>query len=89
MLAIQKYKNKEIAIYGMGITGRSAAKTFKNMGAKEISRALFLHLLKKSTSEKGQFDILCSKVINKKLIKKDVRTKIQQTIYNSIIYHSI
>ena len=34
MLAIQKYKNKEIAIYGMGITGRSAAKTFKNMGAK-------------------------------------------------------
>ena len=24
----------------------------RNMGAKEISRALFLHLLKKSTSEK-------------------------------------
>ena len=34
MLATQKYKNKRIAIYGMGLTGRSAAKTLKNLGAK-------------------------------------------------------
>ncbi len=34
MVLIKKYKNKEIAIYGMGITGCSAAKTFKKMGAK-------------------------------------------------------
>ena len=42
----------------------------RTMGAKEISRALFLHLLKKSTSQKGQFDNLCGNVIDKKLIKK-------------------
>ena len=34
MLATQKYKNKRIAIYGMGLTGCSAAKTLKNLGAK-------------------------------------------------------
>ena len=34
MLTSQKYKNKKIAIYGMGITGCSAAKTLKKLGAK-------------------------------------------------------
>ena len=34
MLAFQKYQNKKIAIYGMGITGRSVAKTFKKMKVK-------------------------------------------------------
>jgi len=34
MLALQKYKNKKIAIYGMGITGVSAAKAFKKLNAK-------------------------------------------------------
>ena len=34
MLVSQKYQNKKIAIYGMGITGRSVAKTFKKMKAK-------------------------------------------------------
>jgi len=34
MLAYQKYKNKKIAIYGMGITGCSAATTLKKLGAK-------------------------------------------------------
>ena len=34
MLALQKYQNKKIAIYGMGITGYSAAKTFKKLKAK-------------------------------------------------------
>jgi len=34
MLASQKYKNKKIAIYGMGITGCSAATTLKKLGAK-------------------------------------------------------
>ena len=34
MLALQKYKNKKIAIYGMGITGCSAATTLKKLGAK-------------------------------------------------------
>ena len=34
MVALQKYQNKKIAIYGMGITGRSAAKALKKSGAK-------------------------------------------------------
>ena len=34
MAFLQKYINKEIAIYGMGITGLSAAKVFRNSKAK-------------------------------------------------------
>ena len=34
MFASQKYQNKKIAIYGMGITGCSAAKALKKLGAK-------------------------------------------------------
>jgi len=34
MLALQKYQNKKIAIYGMGITGCSVAKTLGKSGAK-------------------------------------------------------
>ena len=34
MVAPQKYQNKKIAIYGMGITGCSAAKVFKRLEAK-------------------------------------------------------
>ena len=34
MFALQKYQNKKIAIYGMGITGLSAAKTFKKLNAE-------------------------------------------------------
>jgi UDP-N-acetylmuramoylalanine--D-glutamate ligase len=34
MVTLQKYKDKKIAIYGMGITGCSAAKTFKRLKAK-------------------------------------------------------
>ena len=34
MSTIHKYKNKKIAIYGMGITGCSAAKEFKKVKAK-------------------------------------------------------
>tara|TARA_Y100001970_G_C14219113_1_gene851517 strand:- start:167 stop:1471 length:1305 start_codon:yes stop_codon:yes gene_type:complete len=34
MLTSQKYFNKKVAIYGMGITGYSAAKTLKKLGAK-------------------------------------------------------
>tara|TARA_Y100000590_G_scaffold452093_1_gene594599 strand:- start:444 stop:1757 length:1314 start_codon:yes stop_codon:yes gene_type:complete len=34
MLDLKKYRNKKIAIYGMGITGCSAAKTFKKLKAK-------------------------------------------------------
>tara|TARA_Y100000590_G_scaffold458393_1_gene613012 strand:+ start:1446 stop:2756 length:1311 start_codon:yes stop_codon:yes gene_type:complete len=34
MVALQKYQNKNIAIYGMGITGRSVAKTLKKLKAK-------------------------------------------------------
>jgi len=34
MVTLQKYKNKKIAIYGMGITGRSAVRTFKRLKAK-------------------------------------------------------
>jgi len=34
MFPLQKYRNKNVAIYGMGITGRSAAKTLKRLKAK-------------------------------------------------------
>ena len=34
MDTLRKYKNKRIAIYGMGITGYSAARTLKKLGAK-------------------------------------------------------
>ena len=34
MLPLQKYKNKRIAVYGMGKTGLSAAKTFQKMKVK-------------------------------------------------------
>ena len=34
MVVLQKYKNKKIAIYGMGITGCSAARAFKRLNAK-------------------------------------------------------
>ena len=34
MLALQKYQNKRIAVYGMGITGCSAAKELKKQKAK-------------------------------------------------------
>ena len=34
MVTSQKYQNKRIAVYGMGLTGYSAAKTLKKLGAK-------------------------------------------------------
>ena len=34
MFTLQKYQNKKIAIYGMGITGRSAAIAFKKLNAE-------------------------------------------------------
>ena len=34
MVNLQKYQNKKIAIYGMGLTGCSAAKTLEKLGAK-------------------------------------------------------
>ena len=34
MLNLQTYKNKKIAIYGMGLTGRSTASALKKLGAK-------------------------------------------------------
>ena len=34
MFALQKYQNKKIAIYGLGITGCSAARVFKRLKAK-------------------------------------------------------
>ena len=34
MIALQKYQNKKVAIYGMGKTGCSAARVFKNLKAK-------------------------------------------------------
>ena len=34
MFSFQKYQNKKIAIYGMGMTGCSAAKVLKKLGAK-------------------------------------------------------
>ena len=36
MTSLQKYQNKKIAIYGMGITGCSAARTFKRLKAKVL-----------------------------------------------------
>ena len=34
MFALQKYQNKKIAIYGMGLTGCSAVKVFKKLKAR-------------------------------------------------------
>ena len=34
MVTLRKYQNKRIAIYGMGLTGCSAARAFKNLKAK-------------------------------------------------------
>ena len=42
----------------------------RTMGAKEISRALFLNLIKNSTSEKVQFNKPSSLIIDKTLINK-------------------
>ena len=42
----------------------------RNMGAKEISRALILNLIKKSSSEKVQFDKAGSLIIEEKLINE-------------------
>ena len=36
MSIYQKYQNKKIAVYGMGITGCSAAKTIKNLKAQAL-----------------------------------------------------
>ena len=42
----------------------------RTMGAKEISRPLFLNLIKKSTSEKVQFNKPSSVIIDETLINK-------------------
>jgi leucyl/phenylalanyl-tRNA--protein transferase len=42
----------------------------RNMGAKEISRALFLDLMKNSSSEKVQFNEPSSAIIDEMLIKE-------------------
>ena len=34
MVTLQKYQNKKIAIYGMGLTGCSAARVLKKLGTK-------------------------------------------------------
>ena len=34
MVSLKKYQNKKIAVYGMGLTGLSAAKKFKLLKAK-------------------------------------------------------
>ena len=36
MVILRKYKNKRIAIYGMGLTGCSAARTLKKLGAQVL-----------------------------------------------------
>ena len=34
MVALRKYQNKRIAIYGMGLTGCSTARALKKLGAQ-------------------------------------------------------
>ena len=34
MVALEKYQNKKIAVYGMGLTGCSVAIALKNLGSK-------------------------------------------------------
>ena len=34
MVTLKKYQNKKIAVYGMGLTGCSVAKTLKKLGGK-------------------------------------------------------
>ena len=47
MLNLEKYKNKKVAIYGMGLTGNSAAKTFKKLGSKVYCWDDYLNARKK------------------------------------------
>ena len=42
----------------------------KSMGAKKISKALFLHLVRKSISEEAQFHKLGTNIIDEELINK-------------------
>ena len=36
MVNLRKYKDKRIAIYGMGLTGRSTARALKKLGAQAL-----------------------------------------------------
>ena len=36
MVTLRKYKNKRIAIYGMGLTGCSAVRALKKLGAQVL-----------------------------------------------------
>ena len=36
MVTLQKYQNKKIAIYGMGLTGCSVAQTFRRFKSKSL-----------------------------------------------------
>ena len=36
MVALQKYQNKKIAIYGMGVTGCSAARILRRLGSQVL-----------------------------------------------------
>ena len=56
MLTLQKYRNKKIAIYGMGITGISAAKILKKLGAKIFCWDDNLKIRKKI--ENSEFDLV-------------------------------
>ena len=58
----------------------------RTMGAKEISRALFLNLIKESTSEKVQFYKPIGMVIDKELIK---RAEMKSLISVSKLKHQI
>ena len=60
MVALQKYQNKKIAIYGMGITGCSVAKAFKKLNVE-----VFCWDDNKKVRRKGLIAALSSKYKNR------------------------
>jgi len=102
MLALQKYRNKKIAIYGMGITGCSVAKTLRESGAKifcwddkkEIRRKIkkFNFNINKFWSNKFFFDNIVISPgidINKCKIKKYLKKNYHKVITDLDLFFEI
>ena len=91
MVNLQKYKNKKIAIYGMGRTGYSVAKTFKKLKAKiycwddnkQVREKIKNFTLNKFWKNKASFDAIVISPgidINKCRIKKYLKKNLNKII---------
>ena len=57
MVTLRKYKNKRIAIYGMGLTGCSAVRALKKLGAQVLCWDDNIKVRKKIKEEKQEIKI--------------------------------